>query len=88
MISYIPLITKWMVYFGKNSLFIMVTHEYLMIRTLIAAVINILMPALDTSCALLFTIFILIIVEVVLCKYIKPIFDKCVGKIGRRIEVI
>ena len=66
-------------YLGKHSLFIMATHEHLMLGAAVAAILASLFEGMEIA-YLVVQIIVLMIVELALCKWVEPWCDKVIGK--------
>ena len=74
-------------WFSKNSMFIMVTHEYLRIKEyLIAPLLSLF--HFNASFSLLLVLALLFVIEIPLCNYIQPLANKCVNAIDTRLQII
>lgn len=74
-------------WFSKNSMFIMVTHEYLRIKEYLIA--PVLSPFhLNAPIFLVLVLTLLLVIEIPLCIYIQPFANKCVSTIDARLQII
>ncbi len=67
-----------LVFLGVNSLFIMVTHNYLYINDGITYVVGLIMK--DTNLIIAVSFVLLLAVEIVLCRFVVPIYNKLIGR--------
>lgn len=74
-------------FFGVNSLFIMLTHEYLQIKKLLNLFLNtVLMIEYESMVHIVLQTLILIAIEIVLCLTIKKYYDKVIGIVESKME--
>lgn len=74
-------------WFSKNSMFIMVTHEYLRIKEYLIA--PVLSPfQFNTPTFLLLVLVLLFIIEIPLCAYIQPIANKGIDAIDTKLQIV
>ncbi|KAA8816498.1 hypothetical protein EMB92_06240 [Bifidobacterium callitrichos] len=76
----IPLISDILNWSSRNSLFIMVTHEYLLIGYFIIEPILYRFNIGDNALYIAIHVILLMVIEVPLCHYFKPMADKCIGR--------
>lgn len=77
---HVPLLNKELIVWGKQSLFVMVTHEYLMLKNLIGFFL-LKLHYLSDHTKLILLIFLIILIERVLIKYLATYFIRLINEI-------
>lgn len=80
---YLHLLMKGLVFLGKNSLLIMLTHEHLMLRQL---AINLANLVFDGWLGYLLTFIIILLSEIVLCGVISGPLTSLVGCLTKKLD--
>lgn len=84
-LSKIPLINSTLKWYSNNSLLIMVTHEYPLIKPLIVVpILNILCP--EFADYTLIQVIALLFFEIPLCLLLAPITNRCINYFTKRID--
>lgn len=83
--STLPPLEKILGWFSRNSLFIMVTHEYFMLTSFIVIPLLVIIPV-PVSMVKIFQISVILICEVPLCIWVKPWAEKAASKIGSLVD--
>lgn len=78
----IYIFSKFFTFLGENSLLIMLTHEYLMIKTVIAYVTQLLVPNINPNLYVFIEITALVATESLICILFGRKINSAIGKIN------
>lgn len=75
----VEFIQKALAFFGVNSLFIMVTHNYLCINDCVKYIVDIVIDNDNLTVVVLFVA--LVIIEIILCYFVSPVYNRLISRI-------
>ena len=84
LVSKLNILRSILLFFGKNSLFIMATHEYFGIKQLLANALNLMGLEFSEVLNIVVNLFLLLMLEIILIRLIKPSTDRIINSVIKR----
>lgn len=75
----VEFVKKCLTFLGVNSLFIMVTHNYLYINDGITYIVRLIVG--NNNLAIVVSYILLLAVEIILCCFVAPIYNRFIDRL-------